>query len=272
MQNLRATRRRRRRLDPFATPDAVRAIFDALRGALPDLIPAADKELVRMLRAARHVQRYPATDTRRGRPGRWRREDLLRVVATLDSILERETSSHLSFSSFVDHYLRLLGFPSDVLEALASGDINLSEASQLARITPENCVSTTAQARRMREQLLTTHLQTKESGPRLRQRVNEVFRPASEEARKPKAVDVAHVGAFDAAHVDPALEDFDPYDPTHLFWDQLKQLGFAFREIRREHVTDEEIEELLKASEPVLAILSRIQRRKEKQGVRAVKF
>jgi len=28
-------------------------------------------------------------------------------------------------------------------------------------------------------------------------------------------------------------------------------------------VTDEEIEELLKASEPILAILSRIQRRKE---------
>lgn len=59
------------------------------------------------------------------------------------------------------------------------------------------------------------------------------------------------------------LEDFDPYDPTHLFWDQIKQLGFAFREIQREDVTDEEIEELLKASEPILAILSRIRRRKE---------
>ena len=34
------------------------------------------------------------------------------------------------------------------------------------------------------------------------------------------------------------LEDFDPYDSTHLFWEQLKQLGFAFREIRREDVTD----------------------------------
>ena len=37
------------------------------------------------------------------------------------------------------------------------------------------------------------------------------------------------------------LEDFDPYDFTHLFWEQLKQLGFAFREIKREDVTDEEI-------------------------------
>jgi hypothetical protein len=63
------------------------------------------------------------------------------------------------------------------------------------------------------------------------------------------------------------LEDFDPYDPTHLFWEQIKQLGFAFRDIRREDVSDEEIEELLKASEPILAILSRIQRRKEQTKV-----
>lgn len=263
MQTLRATRRRRRRLDPFATPQAVRAILETLRAALPDLIPAGEKELVRLLRAARHVQRYPATDTRRGRPGRWPREDLLRVVGTLETILERETSSHLSFSSFVDHYLRLLNFPADVLEALAAGDINISEASQLARITAGRVKASPAQARHMRAELLSTHLQTKESGPRLRQRVNEVFRtPVIDERPKSK---VAEIVDFDAD-----LEDFDPYDPTHLFWDQLKQLGFAFREIRREDVTDEEIEELLKASEPVLAVISRIQRRKEKSSAKSV--
>jgi hypothetical protein len=65
------------------------------------------------------------------------------------------------------------------------------------------------------------------------------------------------------------LEDFDPHDPTHLFWDQIKQLGFAFREIRREDVSDEEVEELLKASEPVMAIVVKIQRRKaQAQGNR----
>jgi hypothetical protein len=45
-------------------------------------------------------------------------------------ISEHETSSHLSLSSFIDHYLRLLDFPSDVLDALSSDDINLFEASQ----------------------------------------------------------------------------------------------------------------------------------------------
>jgi hypothetical protein len=49
-------------------------------------------------------------------------------------------------------------------------------------------------------------------------------------------------------------------------------LGFAFREIQREDVTDEEIEELLKASEPILAILSRIQRRREQTKVIKVRL
>ena len=67
------------------------------------------------------------------------------------------------------------------------------------------------------------------------------------------------------------MEDFDPYDSTHLFWEQLKRLGFAFREIRRGDVSDEEIEELLKACEPILAIPSRMKRRQEKSKVVTVR-
>ena len=122
---MRATRRRQRKADPLASTDAVRSVIDRLREALPDLIPQKDKELVRLLRAARHAQRYPATDTRRGRPGGWKREDLFRVISRLKDILERETSSHVSFSSFVDHYLRLTDFPADVIESLEKGEINL---------------------------------------------------------------------------------------------------------------------------------------------------
>ena len=91
---------------------------------------------MRLLRAARHAQRYSATDTKRGRPSKWKREDLLRVAALLEDILARETSSHTSFASFVDHYLRLPDFPSDAIEALESREINLFEAEQLARIQP----------------------------------------------------------------------------------------------------------------------------------------
>jgi hypothetical protein len=251
---VRATRRRHRKADPLASPQAVRAVIEQLRSALPELIPHKEKELVRLLRAARHARRYPATDTKRGRPGKWKREDLLGVAARLGDILDRETSSQISFSSFVDHYLRLLDFPSDVVEALTSEQINLFEAEQLARVTAERLAITAGEAKRTRVELLSSHLQTKASGEKLRQRINELLRASTSEA--------GETGGELSAELEN-IEDFDPYDSTHLFWEQLKQLGFAFREIRREDVTDAEIEELLKASEPILAILSRIQRRKE---------
>jgi hypothetical protein len=242
---------------------AVRSITEKLRSALPDIIPSKDKELVRLLRAARHAQRYPATNTKRGRPGKWKREDLLRVAARLEDILGRETSSHISFASFVDHYLRLPDFPSDVIEVLESEGINLFEAEQLARVTAGRLGVSPGQAKRTRSELLSSHLQTKASGERLRQRINELLRASPTEAGEPG-------GGLDTELED--LEDFDPYDSTHLFWEQLKQLGFAFREIRREDVTDEEIEELLKASEPILAILSRIKRRKEQSKIIKVRL
>lgn len=256
---MRATRRRPRKADPLASAQAVRSIIGHLRSALPEIIPQKDKELIRLLRAARHIQRYRATDTNRGRPSKWKREELLSVVARLEHILDRETSSHISLASFVDHYLRLIDFPADVVEVLEKGEINLFEAEQLARVTAERLEVTSAQAKRTRAELLSSHLQTKASGDRLWKRVNELLRTSK-----------ANTG--DGTVDNPAakqedLEDFDPYDSTHLFWEQLKQLGFAFRAIRREDVTDEEIEELLKASEPILATLNRIQRRREQMKV-----
>ncbi|MDQ3920472.1 MAG: hypothetical protein M3348_18580 [Acidobacteriota bacterium] len=186
------------------------------------------------------------------------------MAAQMEDILDRETPSHLSFASFVDHYLRLPDFPPDVIKALENGEINLFEAEQLARVTSKRLEVTPGQAHRTRADLLSSHLQTRASGSRLRQRVNELL-------RSPVAETVEGTDDESAAEFED-LEDFDPYDSTHLFWEQLKQLGFAFREIRREDVTDEEIEELLKASEPILAILSRIRRRKEQSTVIKVRL
>jgi hypothetical protein len=120
--------------------------------------------LVRRLHAARYIQRYPATDTKRGRPSHWNREDLLKVATRLTEVLERETLSNISLSSFVDHYLPLLDFPADILQALSSSEINLFEAEQLARITPERFNSTSGRTKRVSADLLSAHLQTKASG------------------------------------------------------------------------------------------------------------
>jgi hypothetical protein len=144
-----------------------------------------------------------------------------------------------------------------VVGALRKEEVNLFEAEQLARVTDTRLGVTPQEAKRMRAEILAAHLQTRASGNRLRWRVKELLaarltfeQPSSQATYKLQELE--------------DLEDFDPYDPTHLFWDQIKQLGFAFREIRREDVTDEEVEELLKVSEPVMALVSRIQRRKER--------
>jgi hypothetical protein len=217
----------------------------------PTLSSIKEKDLIKLSRAVRHIERYSATDTKRGRSSRWPREDLVKIGLNLSEVLRRETSGRIAVATFVDHYLRMLGFPSDVLEWLIEGDINLFEAEQLARITAARLGISPGEAKRKRKELLAAHLGARSSGERLRHRVNDVLKPAVPEGI-PSAPPGTRTEAFDE------LEDFDPYDSTHLFWEEIKQLGFAFREIRREDLSDDLLEELFKAAEPVWAVLRKI--------------
>lgn len=115
---MKATRRRLRETDPLATPEAVCSICQLLSERMPDTIPSSEKHLVRFLYVVRHVERRPATDTKRGRPPRWPREKLMEVASQLRGILQGETSGRVSVNSFIGQYLPLLQFPSDVTDAL----------------------------------------------------------------------------------------------------------------------------------------------------------
>ena len=253
---MRITRRRKRKPDPFASPDWVRSILDQLKAAFPLLSSLKEKDIVKLGRSVRHVERYSATDTRRGRPSRWPREDLVKVGSKLAEILARETSERISVATFVDHYLRILHFPADVLESLSKVEVNLFEAEQLARVTANRLDASQAEAKRKRGELLSAHLMSRSSGERLRRRINELL-------LFPKLEGVPSSPSSDAIEPSADLEDFDSYDSTHLLWEQIKQLGFAFRDIRREDVTDEDIEQLIEACDPVMIILMRIQHRKQ---------
>jgi hypothetical protein len=151
---MKAARRRRREPDSLASPQAVRRVCQLLRERMSDIIPAPDKQLTRFLFAVRHVERRPATDTKRGRPSRWPREKLVEAASHLRDILERETSGRLSVNSFIGQYLPLLQFPLDVLEALGSGKVNLQEAAQLARVTPDRLECSPSEARKQRQEIL----------------------------------------------------------------------------------------------------------------------
>lgn len=262
---MKVTRRRTRGPDLFGSQSWVRSIFTRLINAFPMLASLKEKDLVKLVRSVRHVERYSATDTRRGRPSRWPREDLVKVGSKLAEILDRETSGRISLSTFADHYLRLIDFPADVLESLAKGDVNLFEAEQLARVKASRLDISQSEARRRRTEILSAHLRTRSSGERLRRRINEMLAPP-----EPGISSSTGAGVAEKDYAD--LEDFDPYDSTHLLWEQIKQLGFAFRDIHREDVSDEDIEQLLAACDPVWNILLRIQQRKQQPARKTLSF
>jgi hypothetical protein len=245
------TRRRNRRPDPLASQEAIRPVLDQLVPYLAYDIRWSEKNLVALLRAVRHTERYLASNTRRGRPGSFDRELLLKAGSSLRTILERETG--ISVASFVDHYLRILSFPDELLPPLSSGDINIFEAEQLARINGARVGVSDSRARRLRQDIVAAHLQKRLSASGLRLRVNELLGSAG----GPKEITAGQI-----VIEGDELEDFDPHDPTHLFYDEKKRLGFALREIRPEDSNSELLDEFLAASEPLWNVIGKIEKRR----------
>ncbi len=207
-----------------------------------------------MLNAVRHVERRPATDTNRGRPSRWDRKDLLRIASQLRSILNRETKGRVSLNSFVGLYLRVLSFPNDVTKALTDGDINLFEAAQLARLTEDRLGVSAQEAREYRRELLRSHLLARGSQASLQSRVNERLG-----AIKTQAITENSLRPASSALVEELLE-LNPYDTKHLFWEELRRIGLALREVTPEEIDDKILNELLSVSDRLSGVLMRIQK------------
>jgi hypothetical protein len=261
---MRAARRRRRVSDTLAAPDAVRSICQILRERMPDIIPSSEKHLLRFLYAVRHVERHPATDTLRGRPGRWPRKDLVEAANCLRNILQRETSGRIDLSSFIGQYLPILGFPSDVVDALTSGQINLQEAAQLARLMPLRMNCSTQIARTRRIELLKQHLAVQGSQTRLRARVKELLGESDTQAVSSENMSQV------VAQVDELLE-IDPQDTRHLFWEEMKRIFYAMREIQLEDLDDETLDEFMGAMDRVSNVLFRIEKKRRGREIKMEK-
>lgn len=254
------TRRRQRQSDPLASASAVEAVLASLRSSLPDIIPQSQKNLTRLLQAVRGLYLSQPTDTKRGRPARFPREHLLRADSTLRVLLARETS--IGVRSFVGQYLPILDFPRDVREPLERGEINLFEAHQLARLAAKRLRCTEGEARSFRRKLLEAHILKQEPGSRLRERVKE----ALGELREPDPAETESVAVVKA---DELLEA-DPLDSTHLFFEELRRIGRALREVKPEELTEEDLDELMPAVDQVSTALMQVERRRQRrqQGVK----
>jgi hypothetical protein len=252
---LKATRRRSRRPDPLASAAAIETVLDSLRSSLPEIIPRSHKQLVSLLNSVRGLYMRQTTETKRGRPSRYPREQLLRVDSTLRDLLARETQ--ISVRSFVGQYLPILEFPKDVREALERGDINLFEAHQLTRLTSKKLGGTDGAARSLRKRLLEAHLLAQGSGTLLRQRVKEALGELREP--NPTETEMLAVGKADE------LLEADPLDASHLFFEELRMISRALREIGPEEVTDDDLAEIMPAVDQITLTLQKIARRKERE-------
>lgn len=259
---MRATRRRTRTPDPLAAPEAVRAVCQILRERMPDLIPSSERRLLHFLYAVRHVERRPASDTKRGRPSAWPRENLLEAAAHLRAILRRETSGRISVNSFIGQYLPLLRFPSDVTDALADGRLNLHEAAQLSRLTPERLGCRPREASARRAEALRQHLAVQGSQTRLCARVKELL----------GELDGAGVSSEGMAAVVTKVDEMlevDPSDARHMFWEEMKRLFYAMKGIEPEDLDEQTMDDFLQAMDGVSNVLLRVERRRqERQGGR----
>lgn len=252
---MKANRRRTRRPDPLASAAAVDAMLENLRASLPELIPRSRKDLSSLLNSVRGLYMRQPTDAKRGRPARYTREQLLRVDSQLRGLLARET--RISVRSFVGQYLPILNFPRDVREALERGDLNLFEAHQLARLSAKKLGGTDGEARSLRKKLLEAHLLAQGSGTRLRARVKDVLGEASEP--DPTETEVVAVSKADE------LLEADPLDASHLFFEELRMISRALRDIGPAEVTDEDLSEIMPAVDQITLTLQKIARRKERE-------
>jgi hypothetical protein len=255
---MRTRQRRARSLDPLATTAGVRGVCEQLRRRLPAVIPSADKELFSLLNAVRHLGRYRANETRKGRPPRWDRDTLLEVSRHLSAVLERETNARVSVSSFVGLYLRVLHFPADVVSALERGEINLQEATLLARLSHGRLGTDSNAARALRRRVLKSHLETGGSQNRLRMQVQEVLGESALISS-----DTLSLGLRKA----DALLEVDPEDARHLFFETMKDLFYAIRRFDAEELEEADIDEIMSLadslSSTIHAIWQRVRARKE---------
>jgi hypothetical protein len=261
---MKATRRRQRKPDSLATPQSVRAVLKDLRERLPFLIPESERDLIHFLYAIGHVERFPATDTRRGRPGRWTREQLTEAASILRGILERETLGRVSVKSFVSQYLQVIHFPTDLLSLLEAEQINLQEAIHLNRISPKRLACSPREAAHLRQEIIEAHLAVQGSQTGLRARVKEVLGEAQGPEMTAKTMTEALVV------VDELLE-IDPVDSRHLFWEQLKDIFFAIRNVAPEDLDDEILEEFTAAMDQISSVLFKIGKRKKEREQQSVR-
>jgi len=62
--------------------------------------------------------------------------------------------------------------------------------------------------------------------------------------------------------------DVGPSDARHMFWEEMKRLFFAMREVEPEDLDDETMDDFLKAVDQVSNIIQRIEKKKRAENIK----
>ncbi len=73
------------------------------------------------------------------------------------------------------------------------------------------------------------------------------------------------------AKADELLEA-DPLDASHLFFEELRMIGRALREVAPEEVTDEDLSEIMPAVDQITLTLQRIVRRRDREQAKKIRL
>jgi hypothetical protein len=174
-------------------------------------------------------------------------------------ILDRETQGRVSLNSFISLYVRILDFPTDIIDALVVASINLFEAAQLSRLTPERLNLSPSKARELRVEIVRSHLLAQGSEASLRERVIKQLGENIEELKSKESGDLG-------INVVDALIELDPYDTRHLFWEELRRIALALRQVTPDDIDDKILDDFLSASDQLSNVLARVEKRRQHEN------
>ena len=241
--------RRQRRQDPLASAEAVRGVLDAFAREIGSRIHIPPHKLQALVRAVTYSRRHPERSPHRGRPARFRDEELVVADQALSAVLDRETSGRVSIRSFSDHYLSILRFPPEIQTALSRGDINLAEAEQVARLSARNLGKDESVARRLRTKILESHVSARSHEMSLRHRVSQ----ALDETGGASVESARGVGLS----VDEFVGDHVETPADHFFLDVLTTIERTIRLLGEGEISAAAQESIYEHGDQILLILRR---------------
>ncbi|HEX8090163.1 MAG TPA: hypothetical protein VF762_14985 [Blastocatellia bacterium] len=84
--------------------------------------------------------------------------------------------------------------------------------------------------------------------------------------------EISSAGMAAAVAVTDELLEIDPADSRHLFWEEMKRIFFAMRNVQPEDLDDDILGEFISAIDQVSAVLRRVEKRRQERSRRGQGF